>query len=107
MKNNTHPTYYPDAQVVCSCGHKFTTGSTIKDIHVDICSNCHPFFTGEMKFVDTQGRVERFESMRQKAQSLQQTRGKKKKNQAVSDDSDSPKTLKEMLEDVKSKSATQ
>jgi len=51
MKEKIHPKYYTDAEVTCSCGHKFTTGSTRKELRVEVCSNCHPFFTG---------RVERF-----------------------------------------------
>ncbi|MBN1190411.1 MAG: 50S ribosomal protein L31 [Dehalococcoidales bacterium] len=60
MKEKIHPKYYPDAQVVCSCGNVFTTGSTKKQLHVELCSKCHPFFTGERKMIDTAGRVERF-----------------------------------------------
>ena len=59
MKANIHPTYYRDTVVVCSCGNTFTTGSTKKDIRVELCSSCHPFFTGEQRIVDTEGRVER------------------------------------------------
>jgi large subunit ribosomal protein L31 len=60
MKEKIHPKYYPDAQVVCSCGHTYTTGSTKKQLRVELCSKCHPFFTGERKMIDTAGRVERF-----------------------------------------------
>ena len=60
MKKDIHPKYYPDAQVVCACGSTFTTGSTQKIIKVELCSRCHPFFTGERHLVDTAGRVERF-----------------------------------------------
>ena len=60
MKEEIHPTYYPDALVVCACGNTWTTGSTIKEIHTDVCSNCHPFFTGEQRIVDTEGQVDRF-----------------------------------------------
>ena len=59
MKTDIHPTYYPNAQVVCACGNTFTTGATKEMIRVEICSACHPFFTGEQRIVDTQGRVER------------------------------------------------
>ena len=52
--------YYNDAVVKCACGNKFTVGSTKKEIKVEICSKCHPFFTGEMKFIDTEGRIEKF-----------------------------------------------
>ncbi len=60
MKDKIHPKYYTDAQVVCACGNSFTTGSTSKLMKVELCSNCHPFFTGERKLMDTAGRVERF-----------------------------------------------
>jgi large subunit ribosomal protein L31 len=60
MKANIHPEYV-EATVVCGCGNKFTTRSTKKNITVEICSACHPFFTGKMKFVDTTGRVEKFQ----------------------------------------------
>lgn len=60
MKKDIHPTYYPDAQVICSCGNTWTTGSTQKIIRTDVCSKCHPFFTGEQRIVDTAGQVDRF-----------------------------------------------
>lgn len=60
MKEEIHPTYYPDALVVCACGNTWTTGSTMKEIRTDVCSNCHPFFTGEQRIVDTEGQVDRF-----------------------------------------------
>ena len=60
MKKDIHPPYFEDAEVVCSCGNRFTTGSTKKLLKVEICSRCHPFFTGEQRIADTAGRVERF-----------------------------------------------
>ena len=60
MKDKIHPKYYTDAEVTCSCGNTFTTGSTRKALRVELCSKCHPFFTGERRMVDTAGRVERF-----------------------------------------------
>ena len=60
MKDKIHPQYYVDAEVSCSCGNKFTTGSTRKQLKVELCSACHPFYTGERRMVDTAGRVERF-----------------------------------------------
>ena len=59
VKNDIHPTY-ATATVKCACGNTFVTRSTQAEIHTDICSNCHPFFTGKQKLVDTAGRVERF-----------------------------------------------
>ncbi|GAI74318.1 unnamed protein product [marine sediment metagenome] len=60
MKDKIHPEYYTDAKVVCACGNTFTIGSTQKLLKVELCSKCHPFFTGERRMVDTAGRVERF-----------------------------------------------
>lgn len=61
MKKGIHPTYYPDAQVVCSCGNTWTTGSTKKMIRTEICSKCHPFFTGQQqRLIDIEGQVDRF-----------------------------------------------
>jgi large subunit ribosomal protein L31 len=60
MKTEIHPTYYPNATVVCACGNTWTTGSTVPEIRTDICSNCHPFYTGEQRIVDAAGQVERF-----------------------------------------------
>ncbi len=60
MRKNIHPTYYTDAQVICSCGNTWTTGSTRKMIRTDVCFKCHPFYTGEQRIVDTEGQVDRF-----------------------------------------------
>ena len=59
MKTEIHPEYHTDSTVTCSCGNVFSVGSTKKDLKVEICSTCHPFFTGTQRIVDTQGRVER------------------------------------------------
>lgn len=60
MKEKIHPKYYPNAKVVCACGNTWTTGSTMEVIRTDVCSQCHPFFTGEQRIVDTEGQVDRF-----------------------------------------------
>jgi large subunit ribosomal protein L31 len=60
MKKDIHPEFYLDAQVICSCGNTWTTGSTQKVIRTDVCSKCHPFFTGEQRIVDSEGQVDRF-----------------------------------------------
>lgn len=60
MKPKIHPKYFENAKVTCSCGNTFTTGSTRETLRVELCSKCHPFFTGEQRIVDTAGRVERF-----------------------------------------------
>jgi len=59
LKEKIHPKWF-EATVVCACGNTFKTGSTLEKLHVEICSACHPFFTGKQKFVDTEGRVEKF-----------------------------------------------
>ena len=61
MKASTHPTYYPNAKIVCACGNVTQVGSTIEDIHVELCSVCHPFYTGKQNLIDASGRIERFE----------------------------------------------
>ncbi len=60
MKQGIHPTYYEDATIICACGNTWKTGSTKKIIHTDVCSKCHPFYTGEQRIVDTEGQVDRF-----------------------------------------------
>ena len=60
MKTDIHPTYFPDATVACACGNTWTTGSTKKEIRTEMCSACHPFYTGEQRIVDTEGQVDRF-----------------------------------------------
>ncbi len=65
MKKDLHPEYYKDAKIVCACGNKMIVGSTIKEIHVEICSACHPFYTGKEKLIDTAGRVDRFKKRKE------------------------------------------
>lgn len=60
MKPTIHPTYYPEARVACACGNSFTIGSTVPEIHIEMCHKCHPFYTQKQKLVDTARRVERF-----------------------------------------------
>jgi large subunit ribosomal protein L31 len=69
MKPNIHPTYYPAARVTCSCGATWTTGSTLPEIRTDVCSTCHPFYTGEQRIIDTAGQVERFMKRLERRQS--------------------------------------
>lgn len=59
MKAKIHPEYYPEATVICSCGRSYTTGATKPELRVELCNECHPFYTGEQRIVDTEGRVER------------------------------------------------
>jgi large subunit ribosomal protein L31 len=60
MKKDIHPEYFPEATVVCACGNSWTTGATLEVVRTDVCSACHPFYTGEQRIVDTAGQVERF-----------------------------------------------
>lgn len=71
MKEGIHPDWYPDAKVTCSCGNSWTTGATVPQIRLDVCSNCHPFFTGEQRIVDTEGQVDRFYKRLQARDSIQ------------------------------------
>ncbi len=66
MKKDIHPEYNPKTPVRCACGNEFTIGSTAKSIEVEICSKCHPFYTGKQMLVDTAGRVERFRARKEK-----------------------------------------
>jgi large subunit ribosomal protein L31 len=68
MKQGIHPTYYSDAQIICACGNTWVTGSTRKQIRTDVCSACHPFYTGEQRIVDTAGQVDRFMRRLQQAE---------------------------------------
>lgn len=100
MKKGIHPTWHGDCSVTCACGNTFNTGSTYATLQVDICSACHPFFTGEMKFVDTQGRVDRFMQKMKAANTTQSKRAKKAKQQA--DTPQEPaKSYKQLLQEQK------
>ena len=94
MKQGIHPQYFDDAKVVCACGNTFTTGATVPEIRVEICSNCHPFFTGEMKYVDTLGKVEKFQQAQKKAQ---QIKVKKQEVTKQKEERKRPGSLREML----------
>ena len=97
MKQAIHPQFYPNATVICQCGNTFTTGSTQEVIRVELCSKCHPFYTGEQRFVDSKSKIQRFQ---QKQQAAAQYIAKKKEKQAPREDN-GPKTLREMLEALK------
>lgn len=71
MKDSIHPQFYPNAKVICACGHSFTTGSTVAELHTEICSNCHPFYTGTQKLIDTTGTVDRFKKRAEIAAKIQ------------------------------------
>ncbi len=95
MKVNTHPNYYV-TQVICACGETFETRSTKKEIRLEICSACHPFFTGKQRLVDTAGRVERFQKRFQKTEGQtvkRKPKTKVKKLQSLATTRKRPKTL--------------
>lgn len=78
MKPNIHPPYFDNCVVTCACGNKFTTGSTLEKIDIEVCSKCHPFFTGQQKFVDIKGRIEKFQEKVAKGKSyIKKTKTKK------------------------------
>jgi len=78
MKKDIHPKYNSNIKVTCSCGNTFETGSTIDKINVEVCSACHPFYTGTQKFIDTAGRVDKFKAKLEKAQALKDAKKTKK-----------------------------
>lgn len=99
MKINIHPNWYPQAKVSCVCGNTFITGSTLPAIRVEICSACHPFFTGQQKFIDTQGQVEKFQKAKQLSEVKKQERVKimeVRASKIQKDRTDKP-SLKELL----------
>lgn len=97
MKANIHPKWYPNAKITCTCGNTFTAGSALPEILVEICAKCHPFFTGEMRFVDTQGRVEKFQEKQSAAEAKVYIKKKERQKAKEKKEKERPKTLKEML----------
>ncbi len=95
MKANIHPRYNEMTSVTCSCGNSFTVGSTVDSIHVELCSNCHPFYTGQQKFVDTASRIEKFQKKMDRKQEDYRKKTVEKKEEAR------PLTLREMLQALK------
>jgi len=79
MRQNIHPKYYPKAKIVCACGAKFEVGSTQPEMRVEICSSCHPFYTGKQKLIDATGRLERYQKMAAKTKTIKETKKTKKK----------------------------
>ena len=99
MKANTHPSWNDNAKITCACGATFTTGSILDSIRVDICSKCHPLFTGQQKFVDTLGQVDKFKKITEKAAVRGEEKRKIKEARAaktIVDKTDKP-SLKDLL----------
>lgn len=78
MKKDIHPKYFDKAEATCVCGAKFVVGSTVESMKVEICSQCHPFYTGQTKIIDTAGRVQKFEARLKKTEALKAKKPKKK-----------------------------
>lgn len=103
MKTGIHPNYNHNTKVTCSCGNTFLTGSILEEINTELCSKCHPFFTGEQKIVDTENRVAKFEEKREKAKTSfkskkQKMLDRKTKLKGIADKgSSSGLSLKDML----------
>ncbi len=98
MKANIHPQYF-ETQVICACGNKFTVGSTKEVIHVELCNKCHPFYTGEQRFVDSASRIQKFQDKQKVAQTYVAKKVRKIEERKAQDNA--PKTLREMLMAVK------
>ncbi|HET7814346.1 MAG TPA: 50S ribosomal protein L31 [Candidatus Baltobacteraceae bacterium] len=84
MKDKVHPKWFAEAKVHCACGATFTTGSTVPEIAVEICSSCHPLFTGQQKFVDTAGRVDKFRQREEIAKKKQEEAAARKAKREAS-----------------------
>lgn len=99
MKDDIHPAYYTEAAVTCSCGNKFTTGSTMPEIRVEVCYKCHPLYTGEKRFIDTLGQVDKFQKKEKAAKEYKAKYPSKKKRRQEREDY-RPKSLRELLTEV-------
>jgi len=99
MKQTIHPQYFEKTQVICVCGNRFNIGSTQELIHVELCDKCHPFYTGEQRFVDSASRIDKFEKKKKVAEVYKAKVVEKIEKQKKRDNS--PRTLREMLLDVK------
>lgn len=98
-KKDLHPKYYPEAKVTCACGNTFTTGSTKPELRVEVCHKCHPFYTGEERFIDT-GIVEKFEKKRKAAAARKAAQLEKQEEEKAKEKEREtrPRTLRELLE---------
>lgn len=102
MKAKIHPKYYVDAQITCACGNTFTSGATFPELKVEICYACHPFYTGNMKFVDTAGRVDAFRAKMAgtTAHVKKSDKRKAKKMKKLQEELSRPETLAALREQV-------
>ena len=107
MKAKIHPTYYPNASVKCNCGASVTVGATVEEIRVEVCSECHPFYTGRSNLVDTAGRVDKFKARTEKAQELKAEAAKKAAKSADEPAKQAPTSGKEALKALRKQVATE
>ena len=99
MKANIHPVWHEDVVVTCACGNSFTTAGTLPKIEVEICSNCHPFYTGQLKYIDTAGRVDAFMERQKKVQVKIVSKTEKrqlKRERKIQKELERPDTLEEL-----------
>ena len=99
MKAQIHPTWYPEAKVTCACWNSFTVGTTVPEMKVEVCYNCHPFYTGQMKYVDTAGRVEAFKARQAGAAEKvlsKAERRKIKREKRIREEAERPESLEEL-----------
>jgi len=96
MKKDIHPTYYSECKVTCACGNSFTTGSTKPELKVDLCSQCHPFYTGKQKLVDSAKRVEKFKAKMEKQKEIGSERKGKTAKRAAKAEKKAEKTAKKV-----------
>lgn len=104
MKAKIHPKWFTDAKVICACGNSFTTGAVVEEIHVEVCSMCHPFYTGQMKYLDAAGRVEAFKqkiSQASKKVVSKSDKRKLKREKRIQEELSRPDTLTELRKTVK------
>lgn len=104
MKAQIHPQWYPEAKIVCACGNTLTTGSTLAEIHVEVCSKCHPFFTGQMRYVGIAGRVDKFKAKQENAHKLEglskKERRAAKRKQKMEEELSRPTSLEEVRKNL-------
>ncbi len=104
MKAGVHPKWFEEAKVTCACGNSFTVGATMPEIQIEVCSNCHPFYTGQMKYVDTAGRVDAFITRRAKAKRkiVSKTEKRKlKRERRIREELEKPESLAEVRKATK------
>lgn len=99
MKKTIHPQWYPDAKITCACGNTFTVGATVAELHVEVCSACHPFYTGQMRYIDSKGRVQKFQDKMKKATDLKTKKWKRGKEEKKKEER--PESFKEMLKKMR------